>query len=204
VIILVSQAEIASSCGSDILGVPWGNSSRSRNNLGCAHLSTVGLIHQPVQRGSVNSIARQTSNWCSSTMEAFSRCVYESRLRPGSAFRLRSFEPAKPDSALPVLGVFVAWACERGLLDPAALSDHAELCHKVRTRRAQGSELVRAAMPRGFWTSYLVVDRPCLRQHTMAWFSSYWDHSIIKDFISAFGEGEGKFGHTEPNIETES
>lgn len=46
----------------------------------------------------------------------------------------------------PIVGLFVAWAIARGLLDESRFPQHRDLIDRVRSRAAQGSALVEAAL----------------------------------------------------------
>jgi hypothetical protein len=191
----VSQADIARNCGYSILGVPWMATAAEITAILGAPTYKIGEGWVdpptiPVWVREVDSSAEVELVLKHDGTELFV-CV-----------RVKAAESVNSVPAA-VLGVFVAWACEQNLLDPAAFADHTDLYNMVRMRQAQGSELASAAMPRGFWTSHL-VDRPAFRQRTTAWFSAFWDHYIVRDFIAVFGERAGEFGHMEPDIDTDT
>ncbi|WP_342380464.1 hypothetical protein NVS55_12670 [Myxococcus stipitatus] len=52
-------------------------------------------------------------------------------------------------------GLFVGYAATRGLLDPARFTAHPELLAAIAKREAQGSQLVKQALPRGLWDDHL-------------------------------------------------
>jgi len=96
---------------------------------------------------------------------------------------------------LPLVGVFVAWAVQRGLFNSALFPEHAELIAEVRAGRARGSQLLQAAFPRGLWDRHL-LDRPGLRDFAYDWFHSTNKRYIVDDFVKVFGKGEDLHGHT--------
>ena len=103
--------------------------------------------------------------------------------------------------AKPVVGVFVAWAAQRGLLDAARAGAHAALFEEVRAGKRKGSELLDAAWPRGLWDVHL-VDKPGLREFAYRWFHRLGDVGYIRDdLIAVFGKREGPTGHDEPVID---
>jgi hypothetical protein len=190
-----SQADIGRDCGYDVLGVPWS-----------ATVADVEAILGPPSH-------KLADGWVDPpTIPVWVRVLDDSAdvelaiKHDGTELtvcvRVQSDDSMNsvPD---PVLGVFVAWACAQDLLDPAAFTAHTELFERVRTRSAQASELIAAAMPRGFWMSFL-VDRPGVRALTRAWFSAFWDHNVVKDLIAVFGERTDEGHGGEPDIATDT
>ncbi len=103
--------------------------------------------------------------------------------------------------ATPLLGVFVAWAAQRGLLDAARAGAHAALFEEVKAGKRKGRELLDAAWPRGLWDVHL-VDKPGLRQFAYRWFHRLGDVGyVITDLIAVFGKREGPTGHDEPSLD---
>lgn len=100
----------------------------------------------------------------------------------------------------PVVGVFVAWAARRGLLDAARVGAHASLLDDVRAGKRKGSELLAAVWPRGLWEIDL-VDRPGLRQFAFCWFHNLDDLWITRDLIEVFGERKNQYAHREPVLD---
>jgi hypothetical protein len=72
------------------------------------------------------------------------------------------------ECARTVEGLFVSWALHRGLLNEDKFKSHGDLLEKVRKRKARGSELVTAAIPRGLWDVHL-KDLPGLRTFAREW-----------------------------------
>jgi hypothetical protein len=105
--------------------------------------------------------------------------------------------------ALPVLGLFVAWAALRGLLDETRLEGHADLLAAVRRRERPGSALVAAAWPRGLWDCHL-KDESGLRQFAHGWFHNIGGSYIIDDLVKVFGGREGPYGHTEAVLDSDN
>lgn len=95
------------------------------------------------------------------------------------------------------MGLFVAWAIERGLLDRARFPEHAALYASVAKRKSSGLDFVDAALPRGLWENHL-VDRPGLRTMAYRWFHNMKNLWIRKDLIGVFGARKGPHGHQEP------
>lgn len=102
--------------------------------------------------------------------------------------------------AKPVVGVFVAWAARRGLLDPTRVGAHAAPLEEVGAGTRKGSELLAAAWPRGLWDVHL-VDEPGLRRFAYAWFHNIEVGFIRDDFVSVFGSRDGPYGHKEPVLD---
>lgn len=98
--------------------------------------------------------------------------------------------------ARPVVGLFVAWAVARGLLDDAAFPDHAALLAAIRRREKQGTALVDAALPRGLWDSHL-SRVPGLRDFAYGWFHNIGGSYIRDDLVGVFGTRGGPTGHAE-------
>jgi hypothetical protein len=92
----------------------------------------------------------------------------------------------------PALGLFVAWAIQRDLIDVERFPDHAALLAGIRKRAQKGSALLDAAMPRGLWDIYL-KDEPGLRHFAYLWFHNIGHEgiSIDDDLIAVFGARKG-------------
>ncbi len=102
-----------------------------------------------------------------------------------------------------VVGLFVAWALSRGLLDTERFSAHAALIDKIRSRQAKGSALVDAALSRGLWSSHL-VSLPGLGRFAFGWFHNIGGKYIRDDLVAVFGGREGKHGHEEPVLDDDT
>ena len=100
----------------------------------------------------------------------------------------------------PLVGVFVAWAIMRGLLDEARFPKHLELVAAIRERKALGTRFVREALPRGLWNVHL-KDELGLREHTGRWFAGRGDRNATKDFIELFGSRKNQHAHDEPVLD---
>jgi hypothetical protein len=105
----------------------------------------------------------------------------------------------------PVMGVFVGWAIQRGLLDLPVFGEHAAaLAAKVKAREAKGSAFLEAALPRGLWDRHL-VDEPGLREFAYDWFHNIGKHGYVRDaFVKAFGGHMDEHGHTAANLAEDS
>ncbi|WP_408891090.1 hypothetical protein ACJ2CR_14370 [Myxococcus faecalis] len=96
-------------------------------------------------------------------------------------------------------GLFVGYAVTRGLLDTSRFPAHQALLAKIARREAQGSELVKQAMPRGLWTGHL-RDEPALQTLLWRWFHNMNDLWIKKDLIQVFGKRSTESGHDAPKL----
>src|SRR5262249_45193393 len=99
-----------------------------------------------------------------------------------------------------ILGLFVAWAVQRDLLDESRLAAHKKLIAAVRKREKQGSDLVDAALPRGLWDVHL-KDLPGLRDFACGWFWNSDHGYMVSDLIKVFGSRPGSHGHDEPVLD---
>lgn len=99
-----------------------------------------------------------------------------------------------------IVGLFLAWAVQRELIDSPRLAKHAALLNAVRQRKQQGSALLDAAFPRGLWDSD-VKDAPGLREFLYLWFHNIDGKYIRDDLVKAFGARKGKYGHDEPILD---
>lgn len=100
----------------------------------------------------------------------------------------------------PSTHLFLAWAAKHNLLDEARFSAHASLLAKVKKRAALGSELAKAALPRGLWDDHLRNDAD-LRTKAWQWFQNMEGLWITKDLKKIFGRREGPHGHDEPVLD---
>ncbi|QRO02130.1 hypothetical protein JRI60_25515 [Archangium violaceum] len=100
-------------------------------------------------------------------------------------------------------GLFVGYAATRGLLDPSRFPAHRELLAAIGKRKAQGSELVKQALPRGLWDDHL-RDAPGLREMAWRWFHNMNGLWITADLKKTFGKRAGSFGHDEPKLDDDT
>ena len=98
------------------------------------------------------------------------------------------------------VGLFLAWAIQRNLLDESRFSAHADLIAAIRNREKRGSELLTAALPRGLWNVHL-KDLPDLRIFAHRWFHNLDGSYIVFDLIKVFGARPGPHGHDEPVLD---
>ncbi len=113
----------------------------------------------------------------------------------------QAIELASPDvPGRLVLGLFVAWAIQRDLLDPECFRDNAALHAAVRERVQKGSAFVAAALPRGLWNMH-VKDETGLRDFAFAWFHNMEGSYVSDDLIDVFGARKGPYGHDEPVLD---
>lgn len=100
----------------------------------------------------------------------------------------------------PCVGLFVAWAVARNLLDESAFAAHAALLAAVRRRKNQGTALVDAALPRGLWDTHL-KPLPGLRDFAYRWFHSIGGGYIRDDLVGVFRARKDAHGHAEPVLD---
>ncbi|WP_338867797.1 hypothetical protein [Myxococcus stipitatus] len=100
-------------------------------------------------------------------------------------------------------GLFVGYAATRGLLDAERFPTHRELFAAVVKREAQGSQLVKQALPRGLWDDHL-RDLPGLRTMAYRWFHNMGGLWLTADLKATFGERRGAFGHDEPVLDNDT
>lgn len=82
------------------------------------------------------------------------------------------------------LGVFIAWALSRNLLDKGRFAGHEATLDAIEKRRAQGSALI-SALERGFWDRHL-KDLEGLRSFAVRNFEE-----LEGDLIAVFGKRKG-------------
>ncbi len=104
---------------------------------------------------------------------------------------------------LPAVGLLVAWMTLRGALDPSRISQHEALVARVKARSAKGSDLVKAAFPRGVWDDHLRADEKLVRR-LHHWLGSLADLSFTDDLISIFGERKTAHGHREAVLDDDT
>jgi hypothetical protein len=100
-------------------------------------------------------------------------------------------------------GLFLGWAATHGLLDEARFTAHADLLAAVKKRAAQGSELMRAALPRGLWSDHLKNDDE-LRLFAFGWFKHLDGCWITADLKEVFGKRPGPHGHDQPILDDDT
>ncbi|MCX5747187.1 MAG: hypothetical protein NT062_32355 [Proteobacteria bacterium] len=106
-------------------------------------------------------------------------------------------------------GLFVGWAATHGLLDASRFGAHADLLAAVRKKKAKGSELVKAAMPRGLWDTHLVAGSRKTADDDLRSFAYGWFHNVDKIWITAdlkkvFGKRPGPHGHDQPKLDDDT
>jgi hypothetical protein len=109
-------------------------------------------------------------------------------------------ELASRSDLRPQVGLFLAWAVRRNLLDEARFSAHADPIRAVRRGEKRGSELLATALPRGLWDTHL-KDLPDLRDFAFRWFHNLGDSDIVSDLIKVFRARRGSHGHDEPILD---
>jgi hypothetical protein len=101
-----------------------------------------------------------------------------------------------------VVGLFLAWAVSRDLIEESRFPGHADLLAAVRRKEQTGSELLATALPRGVWDVHL-KDWPGLRDFAFGWFCNIDHGYIIFDLIKVFGSRPGEHGHDEPVLDAD-
>lgn len=104
---------------------------------------------------------------------------------------------------LPAVGLLVAWMALRDVLEPSRILAHEALLGRVKTRAAKGSELAKAAFPRGVWDDHLRADEKLVRR-LHQWLGSSMDISFTTDLIGVFGERTSAHGHGEAALDDDS
>jgi hypothetical protein len=100
-----------------------------------------------------------------------------------------------------VVGLFVAWAIGRNLLDESRFTSHLPLMQAIRERKLQGTAFVDAALPRGLWDNHLKSDGE-LKRFAYGWFHNIGSF-IRDDLVAVFGKREGPTGHDEPILDND-
>lgn len=98
------------------------------------------------------------------------------------------------------VGLFIAWALGRGLVDEGRFPAHSGLLNDIKGRKAKGSNLVDAALPRGLWDDHL-HDLPGLRTYVFGYFHNIGGKWLTKDMCAVFGSRQGPYGHDEPVLD---
>ncbi len=119
-------------------------------------------------------------------------------IRGTFALSSRHGVPAKP-----VVGLVVAWALSRGLLDESRFPKEYALLARIKQRAEKGSALIDAAMPRGLWCDHLLPDE-ALRTVASNLFGGMGGLSLDQDLIDVFGERTNIYSHREPVIDDDS
>lgn len=104
---------------------------------------------------------------------------------------------------LPEVGLLVAWMTLRGVLDPSRITGHAALVERVKARTARGSDLVKAAFPRGVWDDHLRADEKLVRR-LHQWLGSSDELSFTDDLIGIFGERTSAHGHRQAALDDDT
>ncbi len=120
-------------------------------------------------------------------------------LRIDSALELAS--PVHPSKQ--IVGLFVAWALSRDLLDVSRFSAHAALIERIKAREAKGSDLVEGALSRGLWDRHLKA-LPGLGVFAFGWFHNQGGNYIRDDLVAVFGGRVGEHGHNEPILDDDT
>lgn len=104
---------------------------------------------------------------------------------------------------LPEVGLLVAWLTLRGLLDESRIAPHAALVARVKARQSKGSDLVKAAFPRGLWDDHLRDDEKLIRR-LHHWLGSSEGISFRDDLIAIFGERKNQHAHREAVLDDDT
>lgn len=192
----VSTAWVRAAMGENVLGVPWkakseaevtkvlGPPTRRRPRFMDEAETTVACWSYSLDREGLLRLAVEFDEGLSVTLS-----VTES----GALARY-------PDVST---GLFVGYAVTRNLLDSSRFPAHRELVARIARRQAQGSELVKQAMPRGLWANHL-RDEPALQSLLWRWFHHLNDQWIVKDLIKVFGKRKTESGHDAPKLDDDT
>lgn len=172
----VSLAWISEKFSEQVLGVPWKATEDE----------VVKALGEPRLRAFASSLTPTVPFW---TRDLGGGVVLDVSFRKWLRVEVSIQQAAalarEPDAAT---GVFLGWAATRGLLNDAHFAKHAELLGAVKARKATGSELIRAALPRGLWNTALSGNE--LRAFAYRWFHNIGDVGMRDDFTERFGAND--------------
>ncbi|MCP3143106.1 hypothetical protein [Pyxidicoccus xibeiensis] len=192
----VSFAWVRSKIGEDVLGVPWKPASEAEVTklLGPPTGRRAGFGDGDELTVAYWEYALDTAGhvWLELSFEKFLSVT----LSVKSARELMRH----PDVTT---GLFVGYAATRGLLDASRFQAHRELLEAIAKRKAQGSALVKQALPRGLWDDHL-RNAPGLSDLAYCWFHNMDDLWITADLIKTFGKRKGPFGHDAPKLDDDT
>ncbi|NMO18808.1 hypothetical protein HPC49_40940 [Pyxidicoccus fallax] len=188
----VSTAWVRSRIGENVLGVPWKATSEAEITklLGPPTDRWAGFSGEDELTVAYWVYALDTSGQVELEISFEDTVTVTLRVRGAGALK------RYPDVTT---GLFVGYAATRGLLDASRFPAHRELLAAIEKRKAQGSELVKQAMPRGLWDDYL-RDAPGLREQAWRWFHNMDGLWITADLTKTFGKRKGPYGHDEPKL----
>ena len=175
----VTYAWVTEQFGELVLGIPW--------NADQAAIEK--------QLGKPTALKRQFTTEAKPTIPLWERALgggVKLEIQFSKNMRVTlSVEQARSLAASPTVftALFVAWAATRGLLDESQFADQANLLAGVKTRKAKGSELMKAALPRGLWDAHLKND-PDLRLAAFQWFHNLKNAYIEDDLKKVFGKAK--------------
>ncbi|MFP2905364.1 hypothetical protein ACLESD_09970 [Pyxidicoccus sp. 3LFB2] len=192
----VSFAWVREAMGETVLGAPWTPASEAE---------LVKVLGPPTgRRASFTNEDELTVACWSYTLDTARqvelKLEFEKRLRVTLAVKSAGALMRHPNVTT---GLFVGYAATRGLLDPSRFPAHRELFAAVAKRQAQGSELVKQALPRGLWNDHL-RDAPGLGKMAWRWFHNMKGLWITEDLKKTFGKRVGPFGHDEPKLDDDT
>jgi hypothetical protein len=192
----VSHAWVRSRIGEPVLGVPWKASSEEEVTkvLGPPTGHRAAFMDEDELTVAYWEYALDTSGHVWLELE------YDDGLSVTISLKSASELERHPNVTT---GLFVGYAATRGLLDASRFEAHRELLAAVSKRKAQGSELVKQALPRGLWGDHL-RDAPGLRELAYRWFHNMNDLWITADLKKTFGKRAGPFGHDEPKLDDDT
>jgi hypothetical protein len=192
----VSLAWVRAAMGEEVLGVPWKAKSEAEvvKVLGAPTGRRAGFADEdePTVAYWVHSL--DSTGYLKLEVE-FDDAVSVTLSVKGSGDLARY-----PDVTT---GLFVGYAVTRGLLDASRFPAHQALLARIARREAQGSELVKQAMPRGLWANHL-REEAALQTLLWRWFHNMNGLWITKDLIQVFGKRAGEYGHDAPKLDDDT
>lgn len=189
----LTHAWVHEKLGEPVLGVPWDASADDiEKKLGKP--TRMGKMFVTDKKATIPEWTRDLGGGV--TLEVSFRKHLRVELSLASAGYLEQFTDVST-------ALFIGWAATRGLLDEARFAAHADLLAAVKKRAAKGSDLMKAALPRGLWDAHL-KDAPGLREAAYLWFHNMGGSWITGDLKKVFGKREGKHGHDEPKLDDDT
>ena len=189
----VTHAWVTEKFGELVLGIPWDADQAAITK----------------QIGAPTRLQRQFTTDTKPTIPTWERPLgggvkLEMQFRKNMRVTL-SIEQASYLEKFPTIstGLFLGWAATHGLLDESLFADHAGLLGAVKKRKARGSELLKAALPRGLWNTHLKND-PDLRLTAYQWFHNLKNTFITDDLKKVFGKRPGNHGHDEAKLDDDT
>ena len=192
----VSFAWVRAGIGENVLGVPWKASSEAE---------VTKLLGPPTSRRAAftNKDELTVACWAyalDTSGHVWLKLEFDDSVTGTVSVKRAGALMRYPDVTT---GLFIGYAATRGLLDASRFPAHRELLAAIEKRKAQGSELVKQALPRGLWDDHL-RDAPGLRKMAWRWFHNMNGLWITADLKKTFGKRAGPYGHDEPKLDDDT